>query len=686
MADDDEIDIVGDFSFNSCFAQNNQGIPSCSDREDTVHPQWLLDSTATNWYDTQNKYSNRFKDGPSRKLSGDNAINQQISEIHTAWSEEERDVLKQEMEKYGRNVFKISQTLKSKTVAEIQALIEAEHGVNLETPMFGLVKNEEFENIPAVVQEEVVMDEMPNIKDTINLVTTAHATIPVAKKIYAKKKNYSVKSSKSLLKPNILDNDLVAVNPSEILYEDELIVGSTELIGAEGDATEADTRALSKQRTIKVKGGKKIGNHRRKVSRNYEKGHVRNKSKELLKSPLGRQRIDSGMSEESAKSPKMQIVLGSGIALPLSEGEQVIKIEKKKDSDPESDIEIDIDSDKEDNGDLKQKDGLCTTTLKMAKDEPPIAVPLRKFEPMPKRRKKINLDGGGGCTIMHTEAGDLYAMAAEPRRERAPKKPPIHLIRCRVYNAEKPAPCEVSLNVSALVAMDAHAHTSRGEVMGLVGGVLSRPSPGPAAPTRPPHWLVAAYCTAAAANARTHCDMDPVSQARAAQRLAARGLAVCGWHHSHPSFPGAPSALDLRSQRALQAALERGAPFLALLTSQHWPRGRDATHYRCIHVEEDESAADADTPIGYQLSMKLEPDLNVANLDRFLAEVRGILLEEADRNELSVHMPTDMCPQAGLTYLDKLISSVTRHMRSAGYSDHDAVTTRLLQGIRDVFR
>lgn len=39
---------------------------------------------------------------------------------------------------------------------------------------------------------------------------------------------------------------------------------------------------------------------------------------------------------------------------------------------------------------------------------------------------------------MHTAAGDLYEMAAEPRRERAPKKAPIHLIRCRVYNAEKP--------------------------------------------------------------------------------------------------------------------------------------------------------------------------------------------------------------------------------------------------------
>lgn len=225
-------------------------------------------------------------------------------------------------ERYGRNVFKISQTLKSKTEVEIQALIEAEHGVNLETPIFGLVKNEEFDEIPAVVQEEVVMDEMTNINGTINLVTTAHPTIPVAK---SRRKKYNIKSTKSLLKQDILKNDLIAINPPEIYYDNDLIVGSTESIGADRDVTDTLSNSLSKQHKGKIKGEtKKIGNHRRKVSKSHERIHVRNKNKELLKSPLSRQRIDSGVSEESAKSPKMQIVLGSGQALPVSEGEQIV--------------------------------------------------------------------------------------------------------------------------------------------------------------------------------------------------------------------------------------------------------------------------------------------------------------------------------------------------------------------------
>lgn len=56
----------------------------------------------------------------------------------------------------------------------------------------------------------------------------------------------------------------------------------------------------------------------------------------------------------------------------------------------------------------------------------------------------------------------------------------------------------MSLHVSALISMDAHAHTSRGEVMGLVGGRVDAA-----------HVLVAAYRPAAAAAGGTHCDMDP---------------------------------------------------------------------------------------------------------------------------------------------------------------------------------
>ncbi|XP_072931699.1 uncharacterized protein [Epargyreus clarus] len=678
MAEEDEIDVLGDFSFNSCFAQNNQGIPSCSDREDTVHPQWLLDSTANNW----------AKDGPSRKLSGNNATNKYKNEIHTAWSQTERELLKREMAKYGRNVHKISQTINTKTEAEIQALIEAEYGVQLETPHLGLAKVADHGDTPTVVQEEIVTEEAVNMSNVLNMVSTGCPTVPVPKKHY---KRHQTTKTNSLLRSSIIDSGKteLIVNPSDLVYDDDLIIGSTQSIGSEVDITDIVAKNLAKQQKEKVKSMKKMGNHRRKVSRNYDRGKTKNK--DMLKSPQGRQRKDSNISEEGLKSPQMQIVLGSGVSLPVSEGEQVIKIEKKKDSEAESDVEIDVDSDKETVTttrlpkieanpviDEQPKPPEQTVDAVPVEKEAPIAVPLGLFEPLPKRKRKINLDGGGGCTIAHTAAGDVYQLRAEPRRERAPRPPPVHLIPCRVYNAERPAPCEVCMQVSTLLLADVHAHTSRGEVMGLLGGRL-RPA---AAPPAPPRLLLAAYACARAAAAHTHCDMDPVSQAAAAARLRGSGLAVCGWHHSHPRFAASPSAQDLRSQRALQRLAWR-APCLALVTSQHWPPGRAASHYRCFRVEDDDE--ETDPPTGYQFSVKLVADLTTDNLSKFLVELKD-MVQELDTNELSVNMNTDVCPQAGLTFLEKCISSASHHMRSAGYADDDPVVKNLIQGIRDIFR
>lgn len=70
------------------------------------------------------------------------------------------------------------------------------------------------------------------------------------------------------------------------------------------------------------------------------------------------------------------------------------------------------------------------------------------------------------------------------------------------------APCDVRLHVSTLILMDAHAHGSRGEVMGLTGGA--------AAGRR---LTVCAYRRAAAAAGSTHCDMDPGTNAYHKLRL-----------------------------------------------------------------------------------------------------------------------------------------------------------------------
>lgn len=198
----------------------------------------------------------------------------------------------------------------------------------MDTPSFGLERHEDHDNIPSVVQEEIVTDDITNINNILNIVSTGSPTIAMPRKPF-RKKTYNVKSKKSLLKPDALldKTDLLAVNPSEIFYDDELIIGSTESIGTEVDSTDVVTKNMVQQQNNqreKIKALKKLGNHRRKVSRNYDR--TRNRSKELLRSPPGRQRKDSSLSEDSVKSPKMQIVIGPGQAVPVCDGEQVVSV------------------------------------------------------------------------------------------------------------------------------------------------------------------------------------------------------------------------------------------------------------------------------------------------------------------------------------------------------------------------
>lgn len=204
--------------------------------------------------------------------------------------------------------------------------------MHLDTPSFGLDKTHgDSDDIPSVGQEEIVTEEEPShLNDVLSLVTTGSPTINVPQKRPFNKKQM-VRSKNSLLKPDVLNNATKEtnpiLNPLEIFYDDEMIIGSMESVGgSDVDSAEVvSNRKLGKYQKIdKPKLTKKIGNHRRKVSRNYDKGPVRNRSKDNVKSPQNRVRKDSSLSEDGVKSPKLQIVFSSGQAVPVSEGEQVV--------------------------------------------------------------------------------------------------------------------------------------------------------------------------------------------------------------------------------------------------------------------------------------------------------------------------------------------------------------------------
>lgn len=160
--------------------------------------------------------------------------------------------------KHGRNVSKISQTLKTKSEAEIQALIEAEHGVYLDTPTSGLEKYDGTGDTPAVIQEEIVTDDP--ISDVLNMVTTGSPTIPIVKQPLKKKNNKPKVNKKAELKSRSKVGLVKAVEPSEMFYEDDLTIGSTEIVSS--DIVVQKSKNLALQQKAKIKALKKIGNHR----------------------------------------------------------------------------------------------------------------------------------------------------------------------------------------------------------------------------------------------------------------------------------------------------------------------------------------------------------------------------------------------------------------------------------------
>lgn len=139
-------------------------------------------------------------------------------------------------------------------------------------------------------------------------------------------------------------------------------------------------------------------------------------------------------------------------------------------------------------------------------------------------------------------------------------------------------PYAIKMHLSSILAMDFHAHLSAMEVMGLVAG----------------HWIphnnsmvISHYepCLNIASSA-IHCDMCPISQAKASDFIYNMGLDILGWFHSHPTFAIEPSQQDLETQQTVQQWIGYKKPCIGVILSPFSANGAlIASHYRCLVVE-----------------------------------------------------------------------------------------------------
>ncbi|KAI4461922.1 swi/snf complex-related [Holotrichia oblita] len=293
-----------------------------------------------------------------------------------------------------------------------------------------------------------------------------------------------------------------------------------------------------------------------------------------------------------------------------------------------------------------------------------------------RNKKKYIHDGEGGCTLQHNESGDIIntTVINEDPIVKKPyvKKPIVRLIYCKSFNEETIQEYKVEISLAVILLIDFHAHTSLSEVMGLVGG----------------HWndktkilTITRYepCKNVASSS-THCDMCPVTQAKATDILHGEGLDIIGWYHSHPSFAPEPSQQDIDTQLSVQQWIGYEKPCVGIILTPFSSHGAlIASPFRCMVVKKKENFEDQFVPY------KLKVDIYSSNIciDQLLIYARKIYNYSDSGSRSRVDFNKPYFQDVSISYLEKFISSVK--MNLAKCSDITKMTCdAIIQGFTDL--
>lgn len=136
----------------------------------------------------------------------------------------------------------------------------------------------------------------------------------------------------------------------------------------------------------------------------------------------------------------------------------------------------------------------------------------------------------------------------------------------------------VRVHSEALLVMNFHAHLCYNEVIGWLAGtygdgVLD---------------IQAAFPVkeqARETNPRINVEMDPDAAFAAQEEIAAAGLQIVGWYHSHPTFDNSPSIIDIENQTMYQSASQDG--FVAGIISPFFLKDSAKSAFNLFEVVDD---------------------------------------------------------------------------------------------------
>ncbi|XP_062610291.1 deubiquitinase MYSM1-like, partial [Saccostrea cucullata] len=191
-----------------------------------------------------------------------------------------------------------------------------------------------------------------------------------------------------------------------------------------------------------------------------------------------------------------------------------------------------------------------------------------------------------GKTIQHQDK--VTTKESPGKVSRSPKVQsldPFKLIPCQNFSQERPAPFYVEIHNTALVIMDIHAHISKTEVIGMLGGCYHDDDQ---------HLEITMAIPCNSISTGLQCEMDPVSQTFACEEISNNRMNVIGWYHSHPTFNPNPSIRDIETQLKFQEYFAQdGFSFLGVIVS---PYNRTCmglcSEFQCLTISSEVSPLD----------------------------------------------------------------------------------------------
>ncbi|XP_008305343.1 histone H2A deubiquitinase MYSM1 isoform X2 [Cynoglossus semilaevis] len=291
----------------------------------------------------------------------------------------------------------------------------------------------------------------------------------------------------------------------------------------------------------------------------------------------------------------------------------------------------------------------------------------QRLQSMRTRKRRVRDMWGNWCdakdlegqTFEHLSAEELALRREEMKRQPRPLKmaryressDPFQLIPCRTFGEDVQEPFQVIVCAETLLIMDMHAHVSRGEVIGLLGGTFNEEA-------KVLKVSVAEPCNSVSTGLQ--CEMDPVSQTQASDVLSSLGLSVVGWYHSHPSFHPNPSVRDINTQDQFQSYFSRGgAPFIGMIVSPYDPANPSPhSQTTCLLVKEiQEPSGPRKLPFRFDLLSSQD----IPDWEQTFRRAEWIIHKycQAPGN---VQMDRLFRKDSSLTCLEKMLSSLARYL------------------------